>query len=201
MLSLMSKTLSCSNTPGTSKCCTLDHHKIHNFSHRFLRSRTDKKLFDKPIDPEIESRNRTSRLVSQINRTLINSLAADCPHLSEADADIDPRHEAFWFVGGIEPPERIRKMRQNGWQKDHADDPVNRNFQYTGKPLLTLRHEHPLDEFKQFSSDDVSKVPEYRLEPTTAGYTYEHGPATTIPGKFNSLEREALTLKGLLGIS
>lgn len=124
-------------------------------------------------------------MVSQINRTLINSLLADSPHLSEADTDVDPRHEAFWFVGGIAPPERIRKIRKNSWQEEYADDPVNRNFQYIGKPLLTLRHEHPLEspmEFENFTSDDKSKVPEYRLDPVTAGYSYDNRAATTIPG-------------------
>lgn len=147
--------------------------------------RSEKNLFHKPMDPEVENRSRASRLVSQINRTLINGLIADSPHLSEADTDIDPRHEAFWFVGGIEPPVRIRKMRQNSWQKDFADDPVDRNFQYIGKPLLTLRHEYPLEspmQFEQFSPDDISKVPEYRMDPTTAGYSYENRPAVTIPG-------------------
>lgn len=133
-------------------------------------------------------------MVSQINRTLINSLLADCPHLSEADTDIDPRHEAFWFVGGIEPPERIRKIKKNsGWQKDYANDPIDRNFQYIGKPLLTLRHEFPLEsplQFDQFSADDILKVPEYRLDASTMGYTHENRTATTIPGN-------ALTLKAV----
>lgn len=163
---------------------------IKHSKSNFFVYRIEKKLFEKSNDPEIENRIRTSRIVTQINRTLINSLTADYQHLSEAETDIDPRHEAFWFVGGIEPPERIRKMRKNGWQKDFADDPVNRNFHYTGKPLLTLRHEYPLEspmEFKQFSSDDVSKVPEYRMEPTTAGYSYEHRPAITIPGNLFAL--------------
>lgn len=61
----------------------------------YFPSRKEKKLFSELIDPETENRNRTSRIVSQINRTLINSLLADSPHLSEADTDIDPRHEAY----------------------------------------------------------------------------------------------------------
>lgn len=117
----------------------------------------------------------------------MNSLIDDFPHLSEVDTDIDPRHEAFWFFGGTDPPERIRKIRANGsWQKVYADDPVDRNIQYTGKPLLTLRHEHPLEspmEFEQFSPDDISKVPEYKLDVSTLGYRYDHRHAATVPGK------------------
>lgn len=181
----MSRTLFCLNIPGTSMWDDNIYHPINKLTHNFFPFRNEKPLFNKPIDREVESRNRASRLVSQINRTLINGLAADSPHLSEAETDTDPRHDAFWFVGGIEPPERIRKIRQNSWQKDFANDPVDRNFRYVGKPLLTLRHEHPLEspmEFEHFSSDDVSKVPEYRMDPITAGYSYEHHPATTIPG-------------------
>lgn len=92
----------------------------------------------------------------------------------------------FWFVGGIAPPEKIYKMRKNSsWQKEYADDPVDRNFQYIGKPLLTLRHEYPLEspmQFEQFSSDDVLKVPEYRLDASSLGYHYDYRPAITIPG-------------------
>ena len=38
-------------------------------------------------------RIRTSGLVKQINRTLINALGADNRHLYELDADVDPRYE------------------------------------------------------------------------------------------------------------
>lgn len=103
----------------------------------------------------------------------------------EAETDIDPRHEAFWFFGGNPPPERIRNIRRKDWQRQYADDPVNRSYYYTGKPLLTLRHEHPLEspmEFEHFTAEDVSKVPEYTLDPFTAGYSNEHNPAITVPG-------------------
>lgn len=132
-----------------------------------------------------ENRNRTSRVVRQINRALLNSIAVDHSHLLEADADIEPRHEAFWFVGGIDPPERIRKLRQRSWDKASAKDPVDRNFHYIGRPLLTLRHEHPLEslmQFENFSAEDISNVPEYRYDPAAAGYHTKHRHAATIPG-------------------
>ncbi|XP_037039129.1 28S ribosomal protein S30, mitochondrial [Bradysia coprophila] len=153
----------------------------------------EKKSFQKPLDPETENRNRTLRVVRQIHRTLMNSLAADCPHLLEVDSDTDPRHEAFWFVGGIDPPKRIRNLRLNSWDKANADDPVNRSFQYVGKPLLTLRHEYPLEslmEFDNFSAEDISKVPEYRLDPATVGYATKHKHATTIPGFWPGCRQE-----------
>ncbi len=120
--------------------------------------------------------------------------------MSEADTDIDPRHEAFWFLGGIEPPGRILKIRKNDWQKEYANDPVDRNFQYVGKPLLTLRHEHPLEsqlEFEHFSAEDVAKVPDYRMDPTTAGYVHDYRSAVTVPGKTNSIRFASTQTKNL----
>ena len=79
----------------------------------FPSKRTSKKQFSKDVEPDIHRRMLSSRFVTQINRTLINGLIADCPHLSEVEMDVDPRHEAFWFVGGIVPPVRVKGMRQN----------------------------------------------------------------------------------------
>ncbi|KAJ6636283.1 28S ribosomal protein S30, mitochondrial [Pseudolycoriella hygida] len=159
----------------------------------YVANKCKKKFKSKRIAPEQENRSRTSRVVSRINDTLSTTLMADAPHLSEAVEEADTRHEAFWFVGGIDPPERIRKMRENTWQKEYANDPVDRNFQYSGSPLLTLRHELPLEsplQFENFSKDDLKKVPEFTYDPATIGYFYKHRPATTIPGVWPSEQEE-----------
>jgi small subunit ribosomal protein S30 len=41
-----------------------------------------------------------SAIVKHLNRVLTRNLGSDFSHLHEADIDIDPRIEAFWFVGG-----------------------------------------------------------------------------------------------------
>ena len=38
-------------------------------------------------------------------------------------------------------------------------------------------------EFEQFPSDVVSSVPQFRLDAHSLGYTHDHRPAITIPGK------------------
>lgn len=77
------------------------------------------------------ARAKTSGIVQQLNRILINALAADNRHLHELDSDIDPRHEAFWFVGGIDPPTSVKKSREGQtWMKPYADQPIDRPFQY-----------------------------------------------------------------------
>lgn len=83
------------------------------------------------ISPKEAARVKTSGIVKQLNRMLVNTLAADNRHLYELDADVDPRHEAFWFVGGIDPTHVIHKMRKGIKRlEQHADNPIDRPFQY-----------------------------------------------------------------------
>lgn len=137
---------------------------------------------------ESRQREKDARIVSQINRVIINALAADIQHLDEVEVDIDPRQEAFWFVGGIEPPELTKRKRKGtAWQKDMADEPINRQFQYIGKPLLTLRHIDPLEplqdgDFAETSPTDLEKVPRFSYDPRTIGYAHDYRHGTTIPG-------------------
>jgi len=129
-------------------------------------------------------RKFTSEVANQINRVLLNALAADNPHLSEIEVDLDPRHEAFWFVGGISPPELVRKIRQgNKWQKSFANEPVDRQMQYIGTPLIALRHKLPLEALTDAKTIGTEiTVPSFKLDPRTLGYTTDHRHGTTIPG-------------------
>ena len=43
---------------------------------------------------------RTAEICKDINRIIIKSLYSVAPHLVESEVDIEPRHEAFWMVGG-----------------------------------------------------------------------------------------------------
>lgn len=134
---------------------------------------------------------------------LTNALSADVPHLRHIEPDTDARHEAFWFVGGIQPPARIRSIRKGvPWLKDTADRPVNRYFQYVGRPLLTLRHAHPLrplDENAAFSADDdelpeVPQVPRFTHDPAAIGYAHANRHAVTVPGFWPGAPHEFGTL-------
>lgn len=76
---------------------------------------------------------------TEINRLLLNASYSNYSYLRETEVDYEPRHEAFWFVGGIAPPKEIQKKRANfksvGPNRpnaDDADDPVDRSFQYVG---------------------------------------------------------------------
>lgn len=124
-----------------------------------------------------------------LNRVLINSLSNKYSHLNEVETDFDPRHEAFWFLGGIPPPALVKKIKEGvKWQKQYANDPYDRKIQYVGKPYLALRHKLPLNSFGHDNLDsldvnqDKVEIPEFRYDPITLGYRTEQRHATTIPG-------------------
>lgn len=81
-----------------------------------------------------QSRYKSSKLINQINRILLNVLSPNVPHLNEIEIDLDPRHEAFWFVGGITPPNNVKRYRiETKFRRHTVNEPVDRMFQYMGK--------------------------------------------------------------------
>lgn len=91
------------------------------------------------LTPSEIGRAKTSGLVKQLNRVLINALGPDHRHLYELDSDVDPRHEAFWFVGGMNPPAKVVKGREAvKWLEPYLKDPVDRGFQYASAFFLLL---------------------------------------------------------------
>lgn len=137
--------------------------------------------------PAEKLRQSSARIVNQINRVIVNALSADVEHLREVEVDVEPRHEAFWFVGGISPPIAVRKIRSKcSWQRPISNDPVNRHFQYSGKPLLTVRHANPLPVVRSEavqSAQEVQDVPSFKHDPRTIGYLHDYKHGATIPGE------------------
>lgn len=137
--------------------------------------------------PAERLRQSSARIVNQINRVILNALMADVEHLGQVEVDLEPRHEAFWFVGGISPPDNVRRIRRKCiWQRPIAEDPVNRQFQYSGKPLLTVRHQNPLPVVRSEaiqSEQEVQQVPKFKYDPRTIGYLHDYKHGVTIPGK------------------
>lgn len=138
------------------------------------------------LSPEEQEERVTSSLLAGLNRVLINNLSSKYNHLNEVETDLDPRHEAFWFLGGIPPPALVKKIKEGvEWQKEYANDPYDRKLQYVGKPYLALRHKHPLNSFGHENLDvnqDKVEIPQFRYDPITLGYRTEQRHATTIPG-------------------
>lgn len=98
-----------------------------------LTFRQEFDLKSSEIGEKDKQRILTSGIVKQLNRILINSLGSDNFHLHELDLDVDARHEAFWFTGGITPPISVQKGRAGmEFYKQFEKDPVDRPFQYIG---------------------------------------------------------------------
>ncbi|KAJ8714549.1 hypothetical protein PYW07_002774 [Mythimna separata] len=124
-------------------------------------------------------------IVKQINRIITNNLTDKVEHALTSQIDYDPRHEAFWFVGGIDPSERLVNWRkQYEWLKDRLHEPVDRPVQYIGTPMLTIRNRQPLKPLVPYSD---AENPEFRVPavthvPILTGYyeSFRHG--TNIPG-------------------
>ncbi|XP_053978120.1 28S ribosomal protein S30, mitochondrial [Hylaeus volcanicus] len=121
----------------------------------------------------------------QINRIILSTLSSTLPHLLEAEKDFEPRVEAFWFVGGIDPPTITRKARANQeWTKEFENAPIDIPVQYNGSPILQLRHPFPLKEIVSLSDCENSElnVPEFKFDPRVLGYRFSYKHATNIPG-------------------
>ncbi|KAL5277554.1 MRPS30 family protein [Megaselia abdita] len=145
------------------------------------------KFADAELTPHQRENELSQILIEEINRTLINCLSADYPHLLQAEVDSNPRHEASWFVGGVKPPNSIRKLREGcEWLKDNADAPVDRAVFYKGSPYLTLRHKHILPAIisqEEFISIEKAKsVPVYEFDARSLGYSTDYKHMTNIPG-------------------
>ncbi|KRT86357.1 hypothetical protein AMK59_2522, partial [Oryctes borbonicus] len=137
------------------------------------------------IDIEARDRLLTRSICHQINRSLMNNMSRTFSHLQNAQIDLDPRIESFWFAGGMDPPENIKKYRRGmEWQKHKENEPTNRAIQYIGTPLLHLRSRLPLlpiIAFKEATNEDF-KVPFFKYDPRVVGTLTTHRHVTNIPG-------------------
>ncbi|XP_032580726.1 39S ribosomal protein S30, mitochondrial [Drosophila sechellia] len=138
-------------------------------------------------NPVERERILTQIIVEQLNRALLQSLSEEYKHLDELEVDYNPRHEAFWAVGGVDPPKNVQKSKKGReWQKDMANDSVDRLVQYTGAPYLALRHRKQLSPWKTEAESEnleLSKqLPRFKHDPRTLGYSTKHQHATNVPG-------------------
>ncbi|GBP91739.1 28S ribosomal protein S30, mitochondrial [Eumeta japonica] len=139
---------------------------------------------DKYLIPQEEDAF-SKRIVRQINRIISNNMVDKAPHLLMAQFDYDTTHEAFWFVGGIEPPKNvIEKRKRRIWMKNQLYEPTDRAVQYLGSPILAVRSNLPLKpllDYKEAKNPEFT-VPKYTYYPQTTGYTIEHRHGTNKPG-------------------
>ncbi|XP_066590679.1 large ribosomal subunit protein mL65 [Prorops nasuta] len=136
-------------------------------------------------DKSVVENKVTNRIVNQINKTLLANLSSIYPHLMEIETDIEPRIEAFWFAGGLGPPNSRRKSLEGiKFFKKFANDPIDRPIQYLGSPSLQLRCQYPLKEFIPVSDIENCElhIPCCNFDPSVFGICSKRRHGTTIPG-------------------
>ncbi|KAF9422467.1 hypothetical protein HW555_001865 [Spodoptera exigua] len=107
-------------------------------------------------------------IVKQINRIITNNLSDKVEHVLSSQIDYDPRHEAFWFIGGVDTPINVLRWRQQyGKLRDRWYEPIDRPVQYKGTPILTVRNRLPLKPILPFeeAENPEFKVPKFTAEP------------------------------------
>ncbi|XP_046399842.1 39S ribosomal protein S30, mitochondrial [Ischnura elegans] len=132
-----------------------------------------------------EDKDRSSSMVKQIVWRIMSFLSRNAPHLADAQVDHDPRIEAFWVAGGMEPTYSTWKSRKNcKWHSHRADDYENRFIQYEGAPFMQLRHPLPLSPVVdlQNSRDFEYEIPHFKYDPRVIGIGMERRHGTIIPG-------------------
>lgn len=90
--------------------------------------------YNKQLTTREKDRLKSLSICTDINRILVNALSTKVSHLNEAEVDVEPRHDAFWFVGGIYPKESLRKKRkEKNLSEEEINAPVDRAFLYQGE--------------------------------------------------------------------
>lgn len=139
---------------------------------------------DKSEQEQIEN-SHAKNIVKQINRIITNILTDKVPHILSSQIDYDPRHEAFWFIGGVDVPYKVAAWRRKyPWLKDRENEPIDRPVQYIGSPILALRSNLPLKPVIPYSEAENPefKVAKFTYAPETVGYFGEYKHGTNIPG-------------------
>lgn len=86
-----------------------------------------------------KNREKSLRFCTAINRVLLNAMCPSVTHLEETQVDIEPRHEAFWFVGGMEPTISLQKARRGRkLSEEDVMESTDRQFQYEGNFVLRI---------------------------------------------------------------
>ena len=145
----------------------------------------------KQNNEQISSTEFLPNFILLLNKFLQYTLSDSAQHLRKSQTDIDPRVEAFWFLGGIE------------WSKEEKDDKNYKDlaeaFEYNTKPMQSYASPKPrlrindilppvldMSESEQYSS----RIPICHYDPATAEFEFEHQTARLIPGFWNGSENE-----------
>ncbi|XP_042879584.1 28S ribosomal protein S30, mitochondrial-like isoform X2 [Penaeus japonicus] len=140
----------------------------------------------------IEKR-QTQNFLLGLHKILASSLAPSAEHLKDAVVDIRPRVEAFWFLGGLQPDNLLKKKRRNfKYMKDKEHDPMERSIQAESSPCLCVRTSLGLPEVvsREDSLATSAPVPVENLDPRAYGFKFKHKHATIVTGFWPGEKKE-----------
>lgn len=117
----------------------------------------------------------------QVHRLISNKLSRTIDHLNNIQADISPRVEAFWPIGGIRPTkQRVSALKGAKKYNDRLDEPTTRNLVYLSSPFLTVRTPLPLVPL----TDRQYKIESYPYDPRVLGAPVKRRRIVNVPGFF-----------------
>jgi len=142
----------------------------------------------------------SENIIKSIHEVIQSHLSQSESHIKESGEGYDARNESFWFRGGVQPDQMMRRKRKGlvdkmadqkakGFQyvefpDDYIESSYERCLQIKHRSVVQVRHEHPLAEF--VSRDDAicteSDVPIMDYDPRTFGLKAKCQHGTNIPG-------------------
>jgi len=132
--------------------------------------------------------------LAELHRIIMSSVSTNNEQLSASIANLDPRIEAFWFLGGIEP-DNIRKkvMKGNKWFEHRENELIERPVRSIVKPCMNVHVANGLPEVVPLDHSLVTngEVPVANLDPRAYGYRFEHNHAAITPGVWPGVRNEA----------
>ncbi|XP_029668999.1 39S ribosomal protein S30, mitochondrial [Formica exsecta] len=167
-------------------------HCIRRREHEIETGTSDENIVN--LEKELKIKNNICQgLIQKINRTILIHLSSMYPHLLQTEVDIEPRLEASWFTGGIDPPPFTKRYRKRIKSlRNSIDDPVDLPVQYLGHPAMHLRYKHPLREIIPLSecTNPALEVPTFKMCPLVLTYRLGRRHLTNIPGFWPGDENE-----------
>jgi len=150
--------------------------------------------------PIFEENDSSRAVIKRIHEIIQSHLALSHQHLKDSVEDYDARNESFWFRGGVQPDQSMRRKRKGIMDKmkekklkgerivefaeGYLESPYERSLQIKHSSVVQVRHELPLDEF--ISRDDPLcteiKVPIVDFDPRAFGLRAKCQHGTNIPG-------------------
>jgi len=141
-----------------------------------------------------DQHRKTRIFLSELHRIISSSLSVNNKQLSSSTESLDPRIEAFWFLGGIEPDNMMKKTRKgNYWTEHRENELVERPIRSVVMPCLNVNVENGLPEVVPLDHSLVTsgEVPVANLDPRSYGYKFKHTHAAITPGVWPGVVNEA----------